>query len=92
MQVKFVDDVTPRSDGRAGKPTGVTVGKVYPVAAIEGYKFLILNDDFKLTRHDKSRFEVVQYDWPKPLRVSFNDLTKVMRDRIKFLERMIENT
>lgn len=91
MKVKCIEKSSPRSDGKQGQPTGLTVGKVYTVAEIvEGHRevnqYSIINDDFKLARYNQSRFEVVDNSPVKPLREAFNSLTTEMRARIKQLE------
>jgi hypothetical protein len=56
MKVMYVDQVTPRSDGRKGSPTGVTVGKVYEVLQWDDQFFTIMNDRGKRARYSKVRF------------------------------------
>lgn len=91
MKVKCIEKSTPRSDGRQGKPTGITVGKVYVVAEIvtglrDVDQYSIINDDFKMARYNQCRFEVVDDSPVLPLREAFNSLTTGMRSRIKQLE------
>lgn len=86
MRVIYFDSHTPRSDGRAGKPTGITPTKQYEVVEIEHDKYTLLNDDNKLARYSKTRFIVVNPTAPKSLRFAFNQLTSPMRMRIKKLE------
>lgn len=89
MKVKYIDDVTPRTDNQRGRPTGITIGNVYVVAEIAGDKFSIMNDDMKLCRYSTFRFVVVDDTPVKPLRENFNSLTTCMRTRIKELEKMV---
>lgn len=57
-QAKYVDCHTPRSDGRRGSPTDVTIGEVYEVLA-ENHKFYtIVNDKGNICRYSKSRFKL----------------------------------
>lgn len=91
MKVKCIETHTPRSDGKSGNPTAITIGKVYTVAEIvvglrDVDQYSIINDDFKMARYNQCRFEVVD-DCPVPtLRDAFNSLTTGMRSRIKELE------
>lgn len=79
MLVKYFDDQKKRSDGKDGKPTGLTVGNTYTVVEDLGYQFTLMNNDMKLARYSKCRFEVVD-DSPIPnLRDAFNTLTTEMR-------------
>lgn len=91
MKVRYIDDLTPRSDGKKGRPTGITLGKVYEVAEITGDKYSIMNDEMKLNRYSCIRFSVVDHSPVKPLRENFNSLTTNMRTRIKELEKMLED-
>lgn len=91
MKVKCIEKSTPRSDGRQGNPTGITVGKVYKVAEIvtglrDVDQYSIINDDFKMARYSQCRFEVVCDEPVVSLREAFNSLTTDMRSRIKDLE------
>jgi hypothetical protein len=56
MKVMYIDQVTPRSDGRKGSPTGVTVGKVYEVLQWDDQFFTIMNDRGKRAKYSKVRF------------------------------------
>ena len=58
-QAKFIDDVTPRSDGRKGKPQGVTLGCQYDVLAENHQFYTIVNDKGNVCRYSKTRFELV---------------------------------
>lgn len=57
MQVKCIDVHTPRTDGAAGGPTGITEGKIYEVHLIRDTVYEILNDDNKYANYSKFRFE-----------------------------------
>lgn len=91
MKVKCIDKSSPRSDGKQGGATGITVGKTYTVAEVvigrrDVDQYSIINDEFKMARYNQCRFEVVD-DSPVPsLRDAFNSLTTGMRSRIKQLE------
>lgn len=91
MKVKCIEKHTPRSDGRQGNPTGITVGKTYKVAEIvtglrDVDQYSIINDDFKIARYNQCRFEIVDDSPVVPLREAFNWLTTELRSRIKELE------
>ena len=91
MKVKCIEKSTPRSDGRQGNPTGITVGKVYTVAEVvtgrrDVDQYSIINDDFKMARYNQCRFQVVDDSPVLPLREAFNSLTTEMRSYIKHLE------
>lgn len=95
MKVRCVETSTPRSDGRRGNPTGITVGKIYNVAEIVvGHRdvdqYSIINDEFKMARYNQCRFEVVEDTPVQPLRQAFNSLTTELRTRIKELEMQLE--
>mgnify|MGYP005872685331 CR=1 FL=1 len=85
MKVKLVDDTTPRSDNRKGKPTDVTLDKVYEVVEILESQYSIINDRNKIARYSHHRFEVVEVSELKPLRNAFNELTFDMRMELKEL-------
>lgn len=89
MKVQFVNDVTPRSDNRPGKPGGITLFNTYEVVEIEGDKYTVLNDENKLSRYSQNRFIVVDPAKPKPLRQQFNTLTSPMRQEIKRLRKLV---
>lgn len=90
MKVRCIEKSTARSDGVAGHPTGLTVGKVYKVAEVlsggKTNQYSIINDDFKIARYSQCRFEVVCNEPVKGLRDAFNWLTIELRSRIKELE------
>lgn len=92
MKVQFVNDVSPRSDKRSGKPTGITLFKEYTVIEIfdDEKKYSILNDDNKLCRYNQDRFIISCNDAVKPLNKAFNSLTSEMRQEIKRLRKYIE--
>jgi hypothetical protein len=92
MKVKCIDKLTPRTDNVPGKPTGITLGKVYVVAE-ECYdgKYSIINDNNKLARYSMNRFEIVCDEPVRSLRDAFNTLTTPLRTRIKELERQLED-
>ena len=87
MIVRLIDGTSPRSDGRPGGPTDVTVGKCYRVGEIceNGTQYSIIDDKFKLTRRSIHRFEVVDPTPPLPLRQEFNLLTLELRMKYKEL-------
>ena len=93
MKVLYLDDKTPRSDGRKGKPSGITINNVYEVIEIldDTGQYTILNDRDKLTRHSQHRFEIVDYTPIRPLRLAFNSLTTSLRKEIKRLNEVIES-
>lgn len=89
MKVKCIEVSSPRSDGRNGPPTGLTVGFIYEVAEVLGTQYSIINDDMKIARYSQHRFEVVEYSNVPSLRNNFNKLTWPMRQRIRELEAKI---
>lgn len=90
MKVKCVDVLSPRSDGKFGRPSSLTVGKVYEVAEILDSQFSIINDSMKIGRYTKERFEVICNKSVPDLRANFNTLTTPLRTRIKELEKELE--
>ncbi len=90
MKVQFVNDVTPRSDHKPGKPGGITLFNTYEVVEIERDKYSIMNDENKLSRYSKARFIIVDPSTPKSLRTNFNTLTSPMRQEIKRLRKLVE--
>lgn len=90
MKVRCIDNSSPRSDGKQGKPTGITIGHIYKVAEVLSggrvNQYSIINDDFKIARYNQERFEVVCDEPVKGLREAFNWLTTELRSRIKQLE------
>lgn len=55
----YVDDTTPRIDGRNHEPTNMTVGKVYDLLEIQGPFFAVINDKGKRARYLQIRFKAV---------------------------------
>lgn len=94
MKVMYLDDEIPRSDGKHGAPKGVTVGAVYVVAEDlpDSDHYSIINDDLKMARYLKDRFEVVDSTPPRSLREEFNTLTTPMRTKIKQLKEKTVDT
>lgn len=90
MKVKVIDIETPRSDGVPGGAQNITLGKVYRVAEIEFEKYSIINDQGKLARYNKYRFEVVDSKPPLSLRFAYNQLTAPLREEIRRLKRKLE--
>lgn len=92
MKIMCVDVNMPRSDGKSGKPTGITIGKVYVVAEIltTTGQYSIINDDLKMARYNMNRFTIHETGELKSIRDSFNTLTTPMRSRIKELEKQIQ--
>lgn len=82
MKVRMIKMSTARSDGRPGETTGVTIGKEYQVAEILDKQYSIINDDMKIARYSKIRFEVTDPTPVEPLRDAFNFLTLPMRQLI----------
>lgn len=93
MKVILIDNLTPRTDGKAGRPHGVTLGKEYEVAEVldQTAQYSIINDENKMARYSQSRFEVTNTSPVLELRANFNRLTTPMRSRIKELERILEH-
>lgn len=92
MQIQFVDENIPRSDHRAGKPAGITLFKTYEVFDIQGDKYLLLNDEGKLSRYSQTRFIVVdEKKVPELNHVRINELTHPLRMEIKRLREYIAN-
>ena len=90
MKIKCIDIDTPRSDGRPGKAKGITVGQEYVVAEVLDTQYSIINNDMKIARYSKIRFEVVDNSEVPSLRANFNTLTTPLRRRIKELEKMVK--
>jgi len=88
MKVKCIDLDTARSDGKLGRPSALTLGSEYVVAEILDTQFSIINDDMKIGRYSKIRFDVVDEKQVPSLRDNFNMLTLPMRNRIKDLEQL----
>ena len=88
MKIQCIDTHSPRTDGRKGPPSGLTLGKTYTVAEVlnNTEQYSIVNDEFRMSRYSQSRFEVVCNEPVVPLREAFNKLTTEMRTRIKQLE------
>lgn len=94
MKVRCIEKSSPRSDGVPGGAKGITVGKVYMVAElVSGLRdvdqYSIINDEFKMARYNRCRFEIVDDSPVLPLREAFNRLTTDLRTRIKQLEAQI---
>jgi len=89
MRVIAVDTESPRSDGKS-KVTSITKGKEYEVAAIEGDRYVLLNDNHKLTRHSQYRFKVVDDTPVKSVREAYNALTHPIRMEAKRLREHVE--
>lgn len=90
MKVMCTDVTSPRSDFPHKKPHGITAGKVYEVAMIEGDKYTIINDEFKMARYNQYRFDVVDNSDIPSLRKNFNPLTTQMRTEIKQLKKHVK--
>lgn len=56
IMVRYWDDMTPRSDGKKGKPTCVTVDKLYEVVLEDETHYRIINDKGNRSRYCKARF------------------------------------
>lgn len=56
MIVRYLDDKTPRSDGKKGKPTCMTVGVLYQVVEENETQYRVINDKGKRSRYSKIRF------------------------------------
>lgn len=78
MRVKLVDNVSPRSDGKSGPPGDITLFQEYVVAAIEGDKYVIINDKGKMCRYNQNRFVVTCQKKP-PGRDAYNYLSWPLR-------------
>jgi len=89
MKVKCIDTISPRSDGVEGPPGNLTEGRLYEVAEVLDTQFSIINNEMKMGRYSKYRFEVVDHNHVLPLRNNFNRLTTPLRSKIKELERKI---
>jgi hypothetical protein len=89
VKVQYVNDATPRSDGRSGKPTGITLFQTYTVVAVEGDKYVLLNDDYKLCRYSQARFLVTSTRKIEPIRKAFNSLTHPLRMEVKRLRQLV---
>jgi len=86
MQVKYCNSQKPRSDGKKGEPTEVTLNSIYTVVEDLDGKYSIINDHYKISRYSKERFEIIDDSPIKPLRESFNELTKELRMQLKELK------
>ena len=90
MKVRCIDIDAPRSDGKDGKPNALAIGKVYAVAEVLDTQFSIINDDMKIGRYSKARFEIIENTSLATLRDNFNTLTTPLRCRIKELEKKLK--
>lgn len=88
MKVKYIDDSTPRSDGRSGKPTQVTLHNEYTVAEILETQYAIINDFGKLCRYSKSRFVITDYTAVVEISTAYNALTHSMRMELNALRKL----
>lgn len=88
MRVKLIDNTTPRSDNVPGGPSGVTLGNEYVVAEnlLDSDKYTVINDNMKMARYSKYRFEILDNTPPRDLRTSYNTLTTPLRTKIRELE------
>ena len=88
MKIQCIDTHSPRTDGRKGPPSGITLGKTYQVAEVlnNTSQYSLVNDEFRMSRYSQSRFEIIDDSPVVPLREAFNTLTTEMRTRIKQLE------
>lgn len=90
MKVQYVNDETPRSDGQKGKPKGITLFKEYEVVDVQRDKFVLLNDEGKLSRYSQNRFVVSCNQKVKPIdHVRINELMHPLRMEIKRLREHI---
>lgn len=89
MKVQFVDNVTPRSDGKPDGVTDLTLFKEYTVAAIEGDKYVIVADNYKLCRFNQSRFLVTDTRKVQSVREAYNYLTWPLRMEVKRLRELV---
>lgn len=90
MKVRYIDDMTARTDGRRGKPTEVTLDTEYVVAEVLEDKYSIINDAGKICRYSKSRFVITDNQPVVSLREAFNTLTSPMRAELKRLKKTLE--
>lgn len=91
MLVQYVNNKTDRSDGRPGQPNGITLFQQYEVYDIQGDKFVLLNDENKLSRYSQNRFVVVdEKKVPELNHTRINELTHPLRMEIKRLREVIE--
>lgn len=91
MLVQYVNNKTDRSDGRPGQPNGITLFQQYEVYEIQGDKFVLLNDENKLSRYSQNRFVVVdEKKVPELNHTRINELTHPLRMEIKRLREVIE--
>lgn len=88
MRVKAIDTTSPRSDGLP-RVNDITLGKEYEVAAIEGNRYVLVNDKHKLTRHSQYRFEIVDDSPVQNVRDAYNSLTHPIRMKAKALEEQV---
>jgi len=89
MKVKYIDNNTPRSDGKSGEPTDITLGETYTVVSIieESGQIQIINDAFKLCRYSQFRFVTVD---DSPIEeLTFNQMSSKMRSRLKRVEKLL---
>ena len=91
MKIMCIDVSAPRSDNIQGQPSAITIGVVYEVAEVLDTQYSIINDEMKMGRYSKFRFEVIDDAPVKPLRENFNSLTTCMRTRIKELEARVSH-
>lgn len=89
MKIRYLDDSIPCSDGRNGKPTGVTIGAEYEVVKDGHTHYTIINDDLKMARYNKDRFSISDNSPIMSLNQNINMHTHSMRMEIKELKRQL---
>lgn len=93
MKVQYVNDQIPRSDHKKGKPQGITLFQEYEVIEIHRDKYVLLNDEGKLSRYSQNRFIVsCERKVPPVDHVRINELMHPLRMEIKRLREHIANT
>ena len=89
MIVQLIDTSTPRTDGKSGTPTQVTLNEEYVVIDETDTHYAIMNDKLKIGKYSKQRF-VITDNTPIPdTKKEFNRLTTPLRLKIVELEREV---
>ena len=89
MKVRYVDNKTPRVDGKPFEPTGLTLNRVYSVYRIDedknhGKMYVVINDNLEISRYVASRFVSVSGSktTPRDLTKDFNSIISKITSRI----------
>ena len=97
MKVLCIDTKTRRSDHKgcfsrfSSRPVDITKNSVYEVLEVLDGKYLLINNEFKATKHSQFRFEVVDDSPINNMTSNYNVLTRDLRmERNKLLKELKE--